>query len=838
MTVLSLQQLTSSRGPVRQIGDGQVQNPNATVAACTVAKVSSLVSQVTVIPDGQPQAPKVQASKAKRGDLLSTLTAKAMSLVRRTTNKAQKPDNFWEYLEQCLQLGANTEESLNTCLDTAMKPGFSRRDVPGAMNQIPDGQVQDNPSGSGSSTGCDSDCGSESPSAVSSLVPHVTAIADGQPQAPKSLASKVKRDDADGMYAKLKKCIDMGAKTREELDNCFMYDHLRRRDDAGSVNQIPDGQIQNQPAGSSSVAAAPTVLSSLVPHVTAIADGQPQSPKFKRWGSDFWDAFEKCVKLGSQTFDDLTQCHWRAQLQRRDGSDPVNQIPDGQIQNPPSGSGSGSAPGSDSGSGPGAGSESAVASSLVPHVTAIADGQPQAPKSKEMEVGLSPRGEKEDAELAKRCARKGISPALCFGDISEKRRSVPAPKDKDPEDADDFDDYMDVLKECFKRGATSMDHVNFCNSYSTMGDGRDVQAFKDKLDEMDKTCERRGASSSEQKAACFKNILGMKRRRDVPVNRTIAPRDKDPEDADDYDDYMDVLKECFKRGATSMDELASCFKDVNVSANPDDFDRFLSTLIGSFAMCETEVDVADEPKMISCMKQYLTRKLRRDVPINQIADGQPQNKPAPASSQGPPTVASSLVPHVTAFVDGQPQAPKAKSLDARDKDPEDADNPNDVVDVVYECVKNGARNADQLAACFNMGQMKYMDNVALANAVAKHLPPLPLAGRSAPPHNDAELYTCAAAGTLRMTLVGGVLKDSLGRTGYIADNRQFQFDGPPQAGALITSGFSVCGDGRMALGGSTTWYQCASGDFYNLYDKNWAPHCEPVEFHVVKLVNC
>jgi hypothetical protein len=33
---------------------------------------------------------------------------------------------------------------------------------------------------------------------------------------------------------------------------------------------------------------------------------------------------------------------------------------------------------------------------------------------------------------------------------------------------------------------------------------------------------------------------------------------------------------------------------------------------------------------------------------------------------------------------------------------------------------------------------------------------------------------------LEITLSGGILKDSQQRTGYIASNYQFQFDGPPQ----------------------------------------------------------
>lgn len=89
--------------------------------------------------------------------------------------------------------------------------------------------------------------------------------------------------------------------------------------------------------------------------------------------------------------------------------------------------------------------------------------------------------------------------------------------------------------------------------------------------------------------------------------------------------------------------------------------------------------------------------------------------------------------------------------------------------------------------------------------------------------------TCGTDGALLLKLSNGILSDAKGRTGYIASNYQFQFDGPPQAGAIYTAGFSVCGNDSLALGGSTTWWQCRSGDFYNLYDRNWAAQCEPVE---------
>ncbi|CAK7231552.1 hypothetical protein SBRCBS47491_007970 [Sporothrix bragantina] len=97
------------------------------------------------------------------------------------------------------------------------------------------------------------------------------------------------------------------------------------------------------------------------------------------------------------------------------------------------------------------------------------------------------------------------------------------------------------------------------------------------------------------------------------------------------------------------------------------------------------------------------------------------------------------------------------------------------------------------------------------------------------PHQRMKRSTCGTDGALLLKLANGILTDSKGRTGYIASNYQFQFDGPPQAGAIYTAGFSVCGNDSLALGGSTTWWQCKSGDFYNLYDRNWAAQCEAVE---------
>lgn len=81
---------------------------------------------------------------------------------------------------------------------------------------------------------------------------------------------------------------------------------------------------------------------------------------------------------------------------------------------------------------------------------------------------------------------------------------------------------------------------------------------------------------------------------------------------------------------------------------------------------------------------------------------------------------------------------------------------------------------------------------------------------------------------MTISLNGGILMDAHNRTGYIASNWQFQFDDPPQAGAIYTAGFSACGNGSLALGGSAVFYECLSGSFYNLYNENWAAQCSPV----------
>jgi len=88
-----------------------------------------------------------------------------------------------------------------------------------------------------------------------------------------------------------------------------------------------------------------------------------------------------------------------------------------------------------------------------------------------------------------------------------------------------------------------------------------------------------------------------------------------------------------------------------------------------------------------------------------------------------------------------------------------------------------------------------------------------------------ELYTCASHKPLLASVKNNQLFDGKTWVGYIAGNYQLQFDaGVAQSGALYTSGFSVCDDNKLALGKSTVFYRCLSGNFYNLYDRSVAAH--------------
>ncbi|KAL8807286.1 MAG: hypothetical protein Q9182_000791 [Xanthomendoza sp. 2 TL-2023] len=191
------------------------------------------------------------------------------------------------------------------------------------------------------------------------------------------------------------------------------------------------------------------------------------------------------------------------------------------------------------------------------------------------------------------------------------------------------------------------------------------------------------------------------------------------------------------------------------------------------------------------------------APVTVISDGQPQapTLPAPTATQIP----------VSQIGDAQPQAPTQTPV-------------SQIGDAQPQAPTSG-------------GPSPSVTGSPSASSAPQREDP-----SSAPESSSAgsgiTMVACETEGTLAITLADGVLKDAQGRTGYIASNFQFQFDAPPQAGAIYTSGFSACSNGTLALGGSNVFYQCLSGDFYNLYDRSWAPQCSPITINLLQLQTC
>lgn len=105
--------------------------------------------------------------------------------------------------------------------------------------------------------------------------------------------------------------------------------------------------------------------------------------------------------------------------------------------------------------------------------------------------------------------------------------------------------------------------------------------------------------------------------------------------------------------------------------------------------------------------------------------------------------------------------------------------------------------------------------------------------------DPVDVVSCNNNSTLSMSLSKGILTDRKGRIGSIVANRQFQFDGPPpQAGAIYAAGWSITPEGNLALGDQDTFYQCLSGDFYNLYDKHIGSQCHEVYLQAIDLIDC
>ena len=203
-------------------------------------------------------------------------------------------------------------------------------------------------------------------------------------------------------------------------------------------------------------------------------------------------------------------------------------------------------------------------------------------------------------------------------------------------------------------------------------------------------------------------------------------------------------------------------------------------------------------------------------PISEIGDGQPQA----ASSQSIETMTPETMVPVVQIGDGQIQNPQTAAT------------PATAAPVPTSQPANNSIDAIPTSATPSMSSTSATPTPsprALAHSSTNN---------TASSSDDVDFVACQRQGTLNVTLTNGVLTDSRGATGYIASNYQFQFDNPPQAGAIYTAGFSMCGNGSLALGGSAIFYACRSGNFSNLYDRWIAPQCYPVYIRSVSLITC
>ncbi|ODV66435.1 hypothetical protein HYPBUDRAFT_110887 [Hyphopichia burtonii NRRL Y-1933] len=218
---------------------------------------------------------------------------------------------------------------------------------------------------------------------------------------------------------------------------------------------------------------------------------------------------------------------------------------------------------------------------------------------------------------------------------------------------------------------------------------------------------------------------------------------------------------------------------------------------------------------------------KRDGVVNQIGDGQIQQQTSETYSAPKPTTASVI----NQIGDGQIQHQTAQTT---------ASVINQIGDGQIQ------HQTAQTASVINQigdGQIQHQTAATSANVASQigdGQVQQSTETASADDKSDGNIpQACMGSSALSMELKSSVLTDSKGRIGAIVANRQFQFDGPPpQEGSIYAAGWSVTSEGLLALGDQTTFYQCASGDFYNLYDENIAAQCAAVELSIIDLVSC
>lgn len=220
---------------------------------------------------------------------------------------------------------------------------------------------------------------------------------------------------------------------------------------------------------------------------------------------------------------------------------------------------------------------------------------------------------------------------------------------------------------------------------------------------------------------------------------------------------------------------------------------------------------------------------------SQIGDGQVQAATTTAAVSKKSTAAA-----VSQITDGQVQAAKSTAAAA-----------SQISDGQVQAAKSTAAAASQIsdgqvqattstkaaASQITDGQIQASKTTSGASQVSDGQVQATAEVKDA--NDPVDVVSCNNNSTLSMSLSKGILTDRKGRIGSIVANRQFQFDGPPpQAGAIYAAGWSITPEGNLALGDQDTFYQCLSGDFYNLYDKHIGSQCHEVYLKAIDLIDC
>lgn len=210
-----------------------------------------------------------------------------------------------------------------------------------------------------------------------------------------------------------------------------------------------------------------------------------------------------------------------------------------------------------------------------------------------------------------------------------------------------------------------------------------------------------------------------------------------------------------------------------------------------------------------------TKTVSKAVVASQIGDGQVQ-----ATATKPSTTSISTETGATQISDGQVQAKKTKTTGSASATTSGSSVKTTSTDDESSTGSSATTTAFSSSSASNTTSTSTTESETAESSVVPSV-------------------ACYNTGDLAMTLKDSILRDAKGRIGSIVANQQFQFDGPPpQAGAIYAAGWSVTPDGNLAIGDNDVFWQCLSGDFYNLYDENIGSLCYRAHLKIIDLTNC